>query len=88
MIVSTTITTTHAVGLHDRPATLFARMAQNYTAEIIATFDGKAGHTKGLPSLLSLSAMQDSCIAINADGDGGEDPVAALAALVADNFGE
>lgn len=87
-MVSNNVTITHAVGLHARPATLFAQMAQNYDAEITVTFNGKTVNAKSLLSLLSLGAMQGACIAINADGDDGEDAVSALSQLVADNFGE
>ncbi|MCB2209964.1 HPr family phosphocarrier protein [bacterium] len=87
-MVSNTITITHAVGLHARPATLFAQMAQSYDSEIAVTFDGKTVNAKSLLSLLSLGAMQGSCIDINAEGDDGEDAVAALSELVKDNFCE
>lgn len=87
-MVSNTITITHAVGLHARPATLFAQTAQKFSSEITVSLNGKTVNAKSLLSVLSLGAMQGSKIVIKADGADCEDALAALCQLVNDNFGE
>jgi phosphotransferase system HPr (HPr) family protein len=87
-MVSNNVTINHAVGLHARPATLFAQTAQKFNAEITVSFNGRTVNAKSLLNLLSLGIMQGATIAIHADGADGKDALVALSQLVSNNFGE
>ena len=76
------------VGLHARPAVLFVQAAQSFQAEIRLVKDGKEGNAKSFKAVLSLAVNQNDEVVVRAEGPDAEQALAALARLVADNFGE
>jgi phosphocarrier protein len=85
---SATHTIHHPVGLHARPATLFVQAAMAHQSEITVQKDGKTGNAKSFLSILALGVRQDDTITVTADGPDEDQALAALAALIENNFGE
>lgn len=91
MAVSKELIIQNAVGLHARPAALFVKTAAGYKCKISVTNLSKhtqAVNAKSLLSILSIAVMQNDCIQLTCEGDGEQQALEALQALVAANFGE
>jgi phosphocarrier protein HPr len=91
MAVSKELTILTAVGLHARPAALFVRAAAAHKCKISVANLSKHTPTvnaKSLLSLLSIAVMQNEHILLTCEGEGEQQALDGLAALVAGNFGE
>ncbi|GIW72886.1 MAG: phosphocarrier protein HPr [Planctomycetota bacterium] len=75
-------------GLHARPATLFAEVANRYTSEIKVEKDGQVVNGKSIFELIMLAAEQGSRLVVRASGEDAEQAVAAIAELVEARFHE
>ena len=78
-------------GLHARPAALIVRLASSFGSNITLSRDGNehgAVNAKSIMGVMMLAAECGSTVVIRADGDDAEQAADALAALVADGFGE
>ena len=84
----TTLTIQHEVGLHARPAALFVKTARCFQSDIKVTKDSRTANAKSILSILGLAAGQGAVITICAEGPDEDEAIAALEALVEDNFGE
>jgi len=84
----TTITITHEVGLHARPASMFVQTAAKYSSDIEVTHGEKTVNAKSILAVLTLGAHKDAQIIIKAEGADADEALKALEELVADNFGE
>jgi phosphocarrier protein HPr len=84
----TTLTINHKVGLHARPAALFIQTAKQFDSNITVTHGEREANAKSILSMLTLGADQGAVITIHAEGEDAEQALAALKALVEDNFGE
>ncbi len=82
------LTIRNKVGLHARPAVLFVQAAQKYQSDLRVIKDGREGNAKSFKGILALAVNQDDEVLVRAEGADADDALAALAALVADNFGE
>ena len=81
----------HQQGLHARPAALIVRLASSFGSDITLSRDGNehgAVNAKSIMGVMMLAAECGSTVVIRADGDDAEQAADALAALVADGFGE
>jgi len=76
------------VGLHARPATFFIQKANEFKSGIWVENDDRRVNAKSLLGVLSLGVTKGTGITLIADGSDEKAAVAALAALVNDNFGE
>ena len=84
----TTLTIHHQVGLHARPAALFIQTAKQFDSNIMVTHGEREANAKSILSMLTLGADQGAVITVHAEGEDAEQALAALRALVEDNFGE
>ncbi|MCP4386214.1 MAG: HPr family phosphocarrier protein [Hyphomicrobiales bacterium] len=75
-------------GLHARAAAHFVRCAESYDADIEVTKDGTTVGGTSIMGLMMLAAAPGSTIHVAAQGPDAEAALAALAALVAERFGE
>ena len=78
-------------GLHARPAALIVRLASTFGSDITLSRDGNehgAVNAKSIMGVMMLAAECGSTVVIRADGDDAEKAAEALAALVAEGFGE
>ncbi len=83
-----TLTIHHKVGLHARPAALFVQAAKPFQSNIKVTHGEKQANAKSILSVLALGAEQGAVITIRAEGEDASQALAALQALVENNFGE
>lgn len=86
-----TIPVKHKVGLHARPASLFVQTAAKFSSAIKVknlSANGNFVDAKSIIMVLTLGVMKDHEIQIQAEGADEADAVAALQALVNNNFGE
>ncbi len=78
----------HEIGLHARPAVLFVQTASQFQSSIRILYNGKEANGKSLLSVLGLGIRKDAQITICANGEDSNDALAALQALIENNFGE
>jgi phosphotransferase system HPr (HPr) family protein len=85
-----TVTIGHKQGLHLSPASVFAEKAKEFSAEILvyqADTPDEKWNGKRVIELMSIGAVFNSQLVIEANGDDAEKAVDILAQLVEDNFG-
>jgi len=83
-----TVTIHHKVGLHARPASMFVKTATQFKSDITVTNGDRNANAKSILNVLTLGANQGAQIVIQAEGPDADEALAALEALVKDNFGE
>jgi phosphocarrier protein HPr len=78
-----TVVVGSASGLHARPAALFVAAAAKQPVPVtIRTGEKKAVPARSMLSVLSLGAKKGTAVTLEADGDGAQDAVDTLAALL------
>jgi len=87
---SAVVTVANKLGLHARPATLFAQTASNMDARVTVrrTDQNEAVDGKSVMQLMMLAATKGTKIEIAADGADAKEAVAALVQLVKSGFQE
>ena len=78
----------NTLGLHARPASLFAKVAESFESEITVEKDGLEVDGKSILGLMMLVAEKGSELLIRADGPDEEEAIKALKELVENGFGE
>lgn len=76
------------LGIHVRPASLFARTAGKFNSAIMVRKGEQCVDGKSIMQLLMLGALQGAEIVVEAEGDDSDEAVAALEEVVQNNFGE
>jgi phosphocarrier protein HPr len=87
-LMQRTVVIANRYGLHARPAAEFVKLAARFTASITVRKDELEVNGKSIMGIMMLAAEFGSEIEIRADGDDAGAAVDALAALVAQRFGE
>jgi phosphotransferase system HPr (HPr) family protein len=88
-MVITTVVIRNEVGLHARPAALFVQTANKFAADIgVAnlTAGGDVVDAKSILMVLTLGAVRNHELKIQAEGPDAEDAVQALSDLVLNDF--
>ncbi len=75
-------------GLHARAAARFVQLAETFDAEISVSRDQTTVDATSIMGLMMLAAGPGSSVRVKADGRQAAEAVDALAALVANRFGE
>lgn len=75
-------------GLHARASARFVQVAGAYDAEVTVEKDGLSVGGTSIMGLMMLAASPGCCVRVSASGPQAAEVVEALAALVADRFGE
>jgi len=88
MTVERTVAITNKRGLHARASAKFVTLASTLPAAVEVEKDGSKVAGTSIMGLMMLGAAMGDNVIISAQGDGAEDAVAALCALVEDKFGE
>ena len=88
MTVERTVTISNRRGLHARASAKFVTLASTQPAAVEVEKDGSKVAGTSIMGLMMLGAAMGDNVIISAQGDGAEDAVAALCALVEDKFGE
>lgn len=81
-------TVKNKLGMHARPASLFAKKAMQYKSEIVIAKDGNTSNAKSILGLLSLAVPQGSVLIVTANGEDAEEAIHALGQLIDNGFGE
>lgn len=90
-MVEATLTVRHKVGLHARPAAVFAKMAQSFESEITVrnvTRDTQPVNAKSVINLFRAAVAKGHCIHLTATGDDEKEALATLVELIENNFGD
>ncbi|QSE39417.1 HPr family phosphocarrier protein [Rhodococcus erythropolis] len=88
MAIATT-TIGSRVGLHARPAALFARAAADLPVGVtISLGDGEPVDASSMLSVMTLGAAFGDSVTLRADGDGADAAVGSLAELLASELDE
>lgn len=82
------LTIINKLGLHARAASRFVTVASRYDARVTVAKDGREVSGKSIMGVMMLAAAKHSTITVTAEGDDADEALTALAALVADRFGE
>lgn len=81
-----TATIASSVGLHARPAAIFAEAAGEYDLDITIAAEGEpedeAMDASSVLSLMSLGAAQGDRVVLRAEGEGAEDALDALVRIL------
>ena len=83
-----TLAVEHEVGLHARPASLFVQTAKQFESDITVIHGEREANGKSILTVLTLGAHKGAEITIHAQGEDADQALAALQALIEDNFGE
>jgi len=83
-----TVQVTNRRGLHARAAAKFVKLVETHRADITVSKDEATVGGASIMGLLMLSASQNTSITISASGDGAEQALLELVALVEQRFGE
>ena len=76
------------LGMHLRAAAAFAKLADQFAADVTLVCDEESANGKSIIAIVTLAAAKGSRVQIVADGDDADAAVAALVALIANRFGE
>lgn len=86
---STTVKITNRLGMHARPAMVFAELAGKFSAVItVGHKDSDQVDAKSIMQLMMLAATQGTALTISADGDDADAAIAELVSLVKSGFNE
>ena len=78
----------HEAGLHARPASLFVKLAKQFSSDIKITSNGKTVSAKSLVLIITLAVQPNTEIEVRADGSDEQEAITALIGLVERNFTE
>lgn len=76
------VTLTNEVGLHARPAAIFAKAANGFDSTITVTCGDRSADASSLLGILKLEASQGATIVLEAEGPDEQDAVARLVELL------
>ena len=82
------VTIVNRRGLHARASARFVKCAERFQAEVRVIRDGQIVGGTSIMGLMTLAAAPGSTLDLEADGPEAEAALDALAALVAEGFGE
>lgn len=87
-VVSGRVQLVHAAGMHARPAVKLTKLAKRFQSDIAVRVAGAAGwiDAKSVARVMAMRAARDSIIEVEANGADAEAAVAALVALIAQDF--
>ncbi len=86
--VARDVTVLNLQGVHARPSAAFVKLASQFGCEVQIEKDGQVINGKSIMCLLTLAAGPGSRLRIICEGEGAEQALAALTALVDAKFGE
>ncbi|MGP1283725.1 MAG: HPr family phosphocarrier protein [Parasphingopyxis sp.] len=86
--VERTVTIANQRGLHARASSKFVTLVSELDTEVEVSRDGQSVAGSSILDLMMLGAAKGDTITIRAEGDGAEEAVEKLAALVESKFGE
>jgi phosphocarrier protein len=76
------------LGLHARAAAKLTQVASRYPCEVVIGREGQQANAKSVMGVLLLCGAQGTELSVEATGEGAEDAITAIGALIDDRFGE
>jgi phosphocarrier protein HPr len=76
------------LGLHARASARLSETASRFESEVWLTRNGRRVNAKSIMGVMMLAAAKGSTVVLETEGSDEEEALAAIAALVADRFGE
>ncbi|GDY20774.1 phosphocarrier protein HPr [Verrucomicrobiota bacterium] len=86
--VSKEITVLNKNGIHARPAAMFVKLANRFTAEVFVEKDGEKVNGKSIMGLMMLAAGPNSRLLVEAVGTDALQAVAEIEKLIKSKFNE
>ena len=86
--VSKTITVINKLGIHARPAAVFAKTANKFKSDIFVEKDGETINAKSIMGLMMLAAGPGSKLLVVCQGADAAQALQAIEELIASKFGE
>jgi phosphocarrier protein len=87
-MITRDIMISNRLGLHARAAAKLVSVANRFGAEVTLVKDGHRVNGKSIMGVMMLAASRGTMLQLQVNGDGEEDAVAELVALIDDKFGE
>ena len=87
-MIKTTTTITNKLGLHARASAKLTKLAGSFPCEIWIAKGERRVNAKSIMGVMMLAAGVGSEISIDTDGDGAQQAMDAILALIVDKFGE
>jgi phosphocarrier protein HPr len=87
-MVERTVQIANKNGLHARPAAEIVKVAAKFQSDIVLVKDGMEVNGKSIMGVMMLAAECGATLVLRADGADADAAVDALAALIANKFGE
>lgn len=87
-MIERTVQVVNGNGLHARPAAEIVKAAARYKSNVTLSRDDLEVNGKSIMGVMMLAAEYGSMLTLRADGPDAQDAVDALAALIANKFGE
>jgi phosphocarrier protein len=79
---------TNKLGLHARASAKLTQLASQFQSEVWMTRNGRRVNAKSIMGVMMLAASKGSTVVLETDGADEAAAMIALAALIADRFGE
>jgi phosphocarrier protein HPr len=76
------------LGLHARASAKLTQLAAKFQSEVQISRNGRKVNAKSIMGVMMLAAGKGSKITLEVDGPDEEEALAAICALIGDNFGE
>ena len=86
--VTKVLTVVNKLGIHARPAAVFAKTANKFKSDVFVEKDGETINAKSIMGLMMLAAGPGSKILIIAQGPDAAEAIKAIEELMAGKFGE
>ena len=83
-----TLTISNKLGLHARASAKLTKLAGSFACEIFMTRNGRRVNAKSIMGVMMLAAGMGAEVEVETDGADEAAALEAIAALVADKFGE
>ena len=87
-MVERTVQIVNKQGLHARPAAEIVKVSARFKSEITLVKEGMEVNAKSIMGVMMLAAECGSSLTLRASGADADDALEALAALIANKFGE
>jgi phosphocarrier protein HPr len=87
-VIRRDVTIVNRLGLHARAAAKLVAMASRFGASVRIERDGRGADAKSIMAVMMLAATRGTQVTLAADGADEAAAIDALAALIAERFGE
>jgi phosphocarrier protein len=87
-MIRTTTSINNKLGLHARASAKLTKVAASYPCSVWMSRGERRVNAKSIMGVMMLAAGMGSEVTLETDGEGEQEAMAALLALIADKFGE